>query len=315
MRTIALCASMKFAQEFINMKSELRKLGITAYIPGEFDDRDILEKKIENFSVEEEIKEKQDNDYTRKHFRVIDQSDAILVLNYVKNGIKGYIGGNSFLEMGHAFANNKPIFLLQDIPEMSYTSEIGAMNPIVINNNLSKIADFFNTLPKCYLTSESVIKLQAAAFGIQRFSGTTNIIGKKTVTSIPNQPIGLQQTLDGAVERLENLKKEKLETYEYLISLENGLIFDESQKIYFDAAVCVIENNQGKREIGLSSGMLISKDIIFELLENNLELGPVIMEKYDISEKDPVVFYTHGKVKRTEVLEEVIFQTLCRFDN
>lgn len=313
MKTIALCASMKFSQELLKIKSELRKLGIIAYIPGEFDDRDILEMNSDNLSTEEKIKEKQDNDYTRKHFRVIDQSDAILVLNYDKHEISGYIGGNSFLEMGHAFAQNKPIFLLQNIPNMPYTSEIGAMSPVSINNDLSKLVDYFDNLPKSYLTSESAIKLQAAAFGMQRYAHTANIVGKKTTTSIPNQPIGLLQTVQGAIERLENLKKEELDDYEYIISLENGLVFDESKQTYFDAAVCVIENKQGQRQIGLSSGVLIPQDIITELLERNLELGPVIMEKYGVSEKDPVVFYTNGKVKRAKVLEDVIYQTLCRF--
>lgn len=313
MKTVAICGSMKFAKEFIEVKSKLQKIGIIAYIPGEFDDQNILEKKTDNLSVEEKIKEKQDNDYTRKHFKVIDQSDAILVLNYDKNEIVGYIGGNSFLEMGHAFANNKPIFLLQDIPKMPYTEEIAAMNPIIINRNLSKIVDFFDNLPKYYLTSESAIKLQAAAFGIQRLGRTGSIIGKKTATSIPNQPIGLQQTLKGGIERLENLKKEKLEDHEYIISLENGLIFDESKELYFDVAVCVIENQKGKREIGLSSGVLIPENIIVELLENDLELGPIIMEKYGVLEKDPVVFFTKGQIRRAEVLKDVIYQTLCRF--
>jgi len=56
-----------------------------------------------------------------------------------KKGVKNYVGGNSFLEMGFAFILKKKIFLLNDIPEMPYTSEIVAMKPICLKGNLEKI--------------------------------------------------------------------------------------------------------------------------------------------------------------------------------
>ena len=61
-------------------------------------------------------------------------------MNLEKNGIKDYIGGNTFLEMGLACWLNKPIYLINPIPkELSYTEEIRGMQPIVINNDLSLI--------------------------------------------------------------------------------------------------------------------------------------------------------------------------------
>ena len=41
--------------------------------------------------------------------------------------------------MGVAYYLEKPIYLLNPIPEMPYTSEIEAMEPIVLNSDLSKI--------------------------------------------------------------------------------------------------------------------------------------------------------------------------------
>lgn len=63
----------------------------------------------------------------------------LLIVNVDKKGIKGYIGGNSFLEMGFAHVLNKPIYLLCNIPKMEYTDEIRAMQPVVLNGNYSKI--------------------------------------------------------------------------------------------------------------------------------------------------------------------------------
>jgi predicted RNA-binding protein with PUA domain len=62
-----------------------------------------------------------------------------LVVNEDLNGIKGYIGGNSFLEMGFAHVLNKKIFLLNPISEMGYEDEIVAMKPVILNGDLDKI--------------------------------------------------------------------------------------------------------------------------------------------------------------------------------
>lgn len=86
------------------------------------------------------LHQKYDNDAIMEHYNIISKSDCILVLNYDKHGIAGYIGGNSFLEMGFAYTQRKPIFLLYQIPEMPYyKTEIIAMKPVVINGDLKKI--------------------------------------------------------------------------------------------------------------------------------------------------------------------------------
>ena len=80
-----------------------------------------------------------DHDYIRWHYNEIIKSDAVLVLNFDKNGIKNYIGGNTLMELGFAHVNNKKIFLLNPIPDMMYTDEIKAVQPMVINHDLSLV--------------------------------------------------------------------------------------------------------------------------------------------------------------------------------
>ena len=79
-------------------------------------------------------------DVIRGYFNKIKESEAILVLNFDKKGIKNYIGGNTFLEMGFAYVLNKKLFLLNEIPDMPYKDEIKVMQPIIINGDLSKIS-------------------------------------------------------------------------------------------------------------------------------------------------------------------------------
>lgn len=96
-----------------------------------------------NLTAQEDGQRKIDLDLINMHWNKILKSDCILVANYKKKEIPGYVGGNTFLEMGFAFVTGKPIFLLNPIPKMGYTSEMEGMQPIVIDNDLSKIKDYY----------------------------------------------------------------------------------------------------------------------------------------------------------------------------
>ncbi len=71
------------------------------------------------------------------------KSDCVLIVNQEKRGVKNYIGGNTFLEMGYAFALGKPIFVLNPLPELPYITEMNGMQPVIINGNLTKIKEYY----------------------------------------------------------------------------------------------------------------------------------------------------------------------------
>jgi len=132
---IAVIGSMSFYDELVVVKKDLENIGFEAEIPF-FD-------KTANYKVwdkEEAIRVKLKHDILKANFDFMKRNDFILVFNtHEKNGIKNYIGGNTFLEMGFAYVLGKKIFLLKEIPILSYESEIVAMKPIVINEKLSLI--------------------------------------------------------------------------------------------------------------------------------------------------------------------------------
>ena len=105
-----------------------------AFVRGEL--QDIITRALEKG---EHAQVKIENDYIKAHYNFILENEAILVLNHDKNGIKNYVGGNTLMEIGFAYVNNKKIFLLNPIPEMSYTDEIRAVDPIILNGDLSLI--------------------------------------------------------------------------------------------------------------------------------------------------------------------------------
>jgi len=74
------------------------------------------------------------------HFRKIDWCDAILITNYDKRGIEGYVGGNTLIEIGIAYYLKKPIYVLNPISsDLSYKVEILAMRPIILDGDVRNI--------------------------------------------------------------------------------------------------------------------------------------------------------------------------------
>ena len=142
---IAICGSLDFTYEIQKLAEKLTKKGHQVTIP--ISSQKIIKGEI---TLETVIKEKENNslfkraieyNVIREYWKIIKQSNAILVANYNKNNIKNYIGGNTFLEIGFAHVLDKKIYLLNNIPKMHYTSEIKAMQPIILNGKISKISN------------------------------------------------------------------------------------------------------------------------------------------------------------------------------
>lgn len=140
---ISIVGSLDFAQEMKEIAEKLLGLGFEVDLPPTA--KMILENKIssEQIKIEKEAgvfsQRVVESDAIRRYWNIIQNSDAVLVVNFDKKGIKGYIGGNSFLEMGFAHVLNKKIYLLNQIPVMGYKDEIEAMQPIVLNGDLNII--------------------------------------------------------------------------------------------------------------------------------------------------------------------------------
>lgn len=137
---IVICGSSKFRHEMVEYMEKLEKLGHNVFVHEHYikSVRGEMPELMERVNREHAALKKEQN-YIKQYHDEIKNSDAILVLNFDKNGIKNYIGGNTLMEMGFAHVNDKKIFLLNPIPNVSYKDEIEAMVDEVINGDLSKI--------------------------------------------------------------------------------------------------------------------------------------------------------------------------------
>jgi hypothetical protein len=76
----------------------------------------------------------------RDHYKKIDWGDAVLVINHDKRGIKGYIGGNTLIEIGVAFYLNKKIYILNPVSsELSDKQEIMGMKPVMLEGDFDLV--------------------------------------------------------------------------------------------------------------------------------------------------------------------------------
>lgn len=133
---IFLICSKAFYDKIPEIQSELESVGHEITLPNCFDDPE-TESRYRDLGFEEHSKWK--SSMIKHSEEVINEQDAVLVLNFEKHGIKNYIGGATFLEMYDAFRLGKKIFLYNDIPDGILKDEIVGFNPVLIEGDLSKI--------------------------------------------------------------------------------------------------------------------------------------------------------------------------------
>jgi len=135
---VLICCSKHFYGEIPPIKSQLELLRHEVHLPNSF----------ESPMKEEEMKRKSAEDHRawkarmiRAHDTKVDAADAVLVLNYEKNGQSNYIGGATFLEVYKAFEKRKEIYVWNPLPKNIFHDELLAFGCTVINGDLSLISN------------------------------------------------------------------------------------------------------------------------------------------------------------------------------
>lgn len=134
---IGIIGSMQFTEKMLEYRDKLIEMGHDAFVTD-------LHKNLVGKTDEEKEKiklyQKNNMDAIREFWRTMQGADAVLVLNFDKHGIKNYIGGNTLMEIGFAHVLNQKVFLLNPIPDIPfYKTEIEAIQPVILNGDLSKI--------------------------------------------------------------------------------------------------------------------------------------------------------------------------------
>ena len=135
---VVIGGSVSFAKEIKEAKEKLELAGHEAIVTDDLDEY-IKDKNIK-LNFEQELQLSIKYDIMRSFFNKIAESDGFLVLNYRKRDIEGYLGASVLMEIGLAYYLKKKIFLLNDIDKnQPYALELGIIQPVILNGDLTKI--------------------------------------------------------------------------------------------------------------------------------------------------------------------------------
>ncbi len=136
---IFVAGSMQFAKEILEASEKLDEWGHkSAFAPDTHDcvkDSSLNENEGHCFNI----------DIMRACMNEQEKCDAILVLNYDKNGQRGYLGAHVLIELGLAYYLKQKIFLLHSIPskeEIRYAVEVMHMKPVILEGDLEKLKEY-----------------------------------------------------------------------------------------------------------------------------------------------------------------------------
>lgn len=133
---IFLICSKRFYPRVPEILKKLEADNHIVTLPNSYDDP-LAEGRYKALGAEEHAKWK--TGMLRRSTEIIKENDAVLVLNFEKDGVENYIGGATFIEMYDAFRAGKKVFLCNDIPDGMLRDEIVSFSPVVINGDFSKM--------------------------------------------------------------------------------------------------------------------------------------------------------------------------------
>lgn len=127
---------MHFAKEMLEVHKILEELGYDVLVP--CDTHECVENPGLNMDLEYCIRTNID----KTCFNKVEESDAIVVLNYERHSIPGYIGGATLMEIGLARHFDKKIFLLHEPPSekhLRYSLEVKLAQPVILKGDIKNI--------------------------------------------------------------------------------------------------------------------------------------------------------------------------------
>lgn len=294
---------MKFDPEMTDIKQQLEARGY------EVDKPNIVEGHRYGDSLDENAHLKRG--FIDEHFAKIDTSDAILVVNHEKNGVENYIGGNTLMEITYAYAHGLEVFLLNPVPDVSYGDEIRGIHPVLLEGDIANVDTYFASLPLVYMSTESPIKQSAISRAMRRAGVPVRIDGEKVETGVNEQPMTIEETYEGAMNRHANLKKSGVEA-DYYVSLESGQHPAHPNHSLFGCDVIVIEKTGQAPKVGIDLDIEFPQDMLDKVPSQYPDLGVLVQQEYGSKLKDPYPHFTNGRLTRQKILENAAYNVVIQ---
>ena len=130
---ISICGSMHVLEEMERLRTDLVRQGFDVHLP------EADENEVRYTSLPQDARPAMKKQFIDTHLRKIRESDAVLIANYPRRGVKGYVGPNTLIEIAFAYALGKPIYLLHRMGDQPCKDEVDGLAPTILNHDLSRI--------------------------------------------------------------------------------------------------------------------------------------------------------------------------------
>ncbi len=155
------------------------------------------------------------------------------------------------------------------------------------------------------LGSTSQHKIEAVKQACQQLGLLASVVGVKAASGQNEQPVGLDETHQGALNRAQGAKEQNLEAI--AIGIEGGIFRtnNEQSPMTIDVAVIVILTLDNRCIVSTTPGVVFPEDCVAIAKERGFATtttGSVIAEKLGGDPTDPHATLTKGAVSRTKTL-------------
>jgi len=172
------------------------------------------------------------------------------------------------------------------------------------------------------LGTKSEIKVNAVkkAFLKAFPSNEVQVLTCAASSNINEQPVGYQETLLGASNRLDNTKEQLGNRCNYFVAIENGIIeTGVSSSPWLDLAWVILEDKHGQQWVATSGGIPFSVKYVEAAKDRGYSTTTVAdtMAKdiKNLNTKDPHSYLTGGLVSREDFLYEALLSALGQSRN
>jgi non-canonical (house-cleaning) NTP pyrophosphatase len=156
-------------------------------------------------------------------------------------------------------------------------------------------------LPLVYMSTESGLKHRAIAAVMKREGMEVEVRGKKLESGVPEQPYSLDESLEGARNRQEALRRLGVAA-DFLVTVESGL-HPVGGDVYGCVAV-LIERPGKPTYTGLSIDLQYPQEVLDVVPSQYPDVGTWAMEVKGAKEKDPYSIFTGGRRTRQDTIED-----------
>ncbi|PIV47049.1 hypothetical protein COZ78_01900 [bacterium (Candidatus Gribaldobacteria) CG_4_8_14_3_um_filter_42_11] len=158
---------------------------------------------------------------------------------------------------------------------------------------------------KIALGSTSQHKIEAVKQACQQLGLLASVVGVKAASDQNEQPVGLNETYQGAFSRAQGAKAQSPEAV--AIGIESGIFITENSEnpLTIDLAIIVVLTLDNRRIVATTPGVVFPEDCLAIAKERGFATttaGSVVAEKLGGDPTDPHSTLTNGAVSRNQTL-------------